>query len=135
MESPRPIIPQPKISHNQHNNIRYFISHSIYSLMSTLCNFIQERNTFCFNLSDINVLHNIKRCVSEFFIKWNSILRKTTQNKIKLTKRSSKRRHWFIIIQNSIHILNSTHSEVDIPLPYSQYSYFQFFFFTRTGFH
>lgn len=98
-----------------------------------LCNFVQERNNFCFYLSDINVLHTIKQCVSRFFfIKWNSILRKTTQKKIKLTRRSSNRRDCFVTIQISLCILNSTHSEVNIPLPYSQYSYFQFAFFSRT---
>ena len=68
-----------------------------------------------------------------FFVRLNSILRKTTQKKTELTRRSSNKRHYFIIIQNSLCILNSTHSEVNIPLPYSQYSYFQFAFFSPTG--
>jgi hypothetical protein len=68
-----------------------------------------------------------------FFYKWNSIRRKARQKKIKLTSRSTNRRDCFIIIQNSLCILNTTHSEVNIPLPYSQYSNFQFVFSSRTG--
>jgi hypothetical protein len=33
-----------------------------------LCNFLQERNTTCFYLFDINVLHNIKEHLSSYFV-------------------------------------------------------------------
>lgn len=124
MESPISVTPHPTISYHRHSTIRYFILHSIYSLMPMLCNFVQERNTFCsyFFRHQCSSQHQTVR-LEFFFIKWNSILRKTTQ-KIKFTRSSSNRRDCFIIIQNSLCILNSTHSEDNIPLPYFQYSYF-----------